>query len=113
MEVRMTLFRLAMMVLLSLGFSAPALAQDDEVTIDVVTDQDSLPDEVTSEIELPTQASEAAQGNAGPGLDTANEAREKGREFGMERAAEARERGVGPPDQPGNQGQGNPPAGRP
>lgn len=76
--------------------ASPVWAQDEEVTIDVVSDSESEPGEITSEIRLPDTASDEARENAAFGLDTANSAREKRREFGEERASEAREqRGIG------------------
>lgn len=90
--------------------ASPLWAQDEEVTIEVVDDSQSEPEEVISEIRLPESASDEARENAAHGLDTANRAREKRREFGQERASEAREqRGIGR----GNGGEaperGNPP----
>lgn len=85
--------------------ASPLWAQDEDVTIDVVGESESEPEEVTSEIRLPDSVSDEARENAAFGLDTANSAREKKREFGEERASEAREqRGIGE----GASGSGNP-----
>lgn len=65
------------------GLSLPALAQ-----------QNGPEDERTqagAPLTLPEDAAEQARESAANGLDTANEARTRGRDFGQDRAAEARE----------------------
>lgn len=75
-----------------------------EVTIQVVDSEDYAEETLVSQIKLPDIASPKAHENAASGLETANEARLKGREFGRERAAAARELGReirrGTPDLP-------------
>lgn len=78
-------------VLIPLVFAAP-LAADDDVTMMVVEEGETA-DRVLAPIELPEAAAEEGVTNSAEGLATANEAREKGREFGEARAAEGRERG--------------------
>ncbi|WP_404415196.1 hypothetical protein [Marinospirillum sp.] len=78
---------LAFVLTFGLFSSAGVLAQEDNDSMNVV-DETSEPDD----IELPEDAAPEAQENAQQDLDTANEAREKGREFGQERAQEARSR---------------------
>jgi hypothetical protein len=57
------------------------MAQDDlDVTMRMVTDDDSASDNVAREIRLPGSASDRAREAAAPGLERANEASEKGRE---------------------------------
>jgi hypothetical protein len=75
-----------------------------DLTMVLMPEGATLPDAVTRVIELPAAAvaaSEAAAANAAPGLDTANEAREQGRE----RAQQSREDAVrGPPEWAGGPG---------
>lgn len=102
----------SMAVPLSL-LASPAIAQDEEITIDVLDQEDALPEQVTSEIRLPDAASDQARESAAEGLDTANEARDKHREFGQDRAREAREqrgsdRSGGRPGSPGGGPPGKP-----
>jgi len=73
-------FMLYIMTLLLL-FGGSAMAQDDlDVTMRMVTDDDSASDNVAREIRLPGSASDRAREAAAPGLERANEASEKGRE---------------------------------
>ncbi|TDT44606.1 hypothetical protein DES49_0719 [Halospina denitrificans] len=66
---------------LLLLFGGSAMAQDDlDVTMRMVTEDDSASDNVASEIRLPGNASDRAREAAAPGLERANEASEKGRE---------------------------------
>ncbi len=58
-----------------------------------VVDDGVSEEEFVREIDLPEQAADRARDAARPGLDTANQARERRREFGEERAGEAREYG--------------------
>lgn len=65
---------------LLLLFGGSAMAQDDlDVTMRMVTEDDSASDNVASEIRLPGNASDRAREAAAPGLERANEASEKGR----------------------------------
>ncbi len=63
-----------------------------DVTIQVVNSPADLPAAVTKTIELPAAASDVARDHAAKGLDTANQARERGREFGQAIAEEAKNR---------------------
>lgn len=78
-----------------LFFSTMALADDQplDVTIRVVESPNDLPAAVTKTIQLPPAAAERARERAQPGLDTANEARARGREFGQSIADEAKTKG--------------------
>jgi hypothetical protein len=74
--------------------SVPAIyAQepDNEVTMDVLDSTDANEEMLGARIELPERAAERARERSAFGLETANQARERSREFGQERAAEARE----------------------
>jgi len=80
--------------------AAPAWAEDgslDDVTMEVVEDPEADEREYVDEIELPAAAAPEARENAGFGIDTANEARDRAREdgqgFGQSTAQEARELG--------------------
>jgi len=85
-------FMLYIMTLLLL-FGGSAMAQDDlDVTMRMVTDDDSASDNVAREIRLPGSASDRAREAAAPGLERANEASEKGRE-GCGRRSRARRTG--------------------
>ena len=90
----------------------PEVDDDDDVEMEVVSDPEAGEEEFVEEIRLPEQASDQARESAAQGLETANEAREGGREFGQERAEEARETGRdaretrGRPEGAGSQGQG-------
>jgi len=94
--------------LLMLGFWVPAttLANDDlDVTMRMVTDDAELTDSVVREIELPRAIEKPENpGESGSrGLDTASEARERGREFGesmSEKARQSRELIKGKPELP-------------
>lgn len=59
----------------------------------VVIDEDTSVDDVANVLELPENVSPEAATNSTRGLDTANAAREGGREFGEQQAASARSRG--------------------
>lgn len=72
---------------LILGFSVAPIAlhaQVDDGTMDVIEEEGEL-------LSLPDSASDAGVENSAAGLETANEARAKGRDFGQERAEAARE----------------------
>lgn len=83
-----------MIVPLLLWLPVVAVADDKplDVTIRVVTSPADLPEAVTKTIELPPTASDVARERAARGLDTANQAREQGREFGRSVAEEAKAR---------------------
>jgi len=84
------------LVFLVAVFPPGVAAADDkplDVTISVVSSPDDLPDAVTKTIELPGTASDVAVERSGKGLETANQARERGREFGQAVAEEAKARG--------------------
>lgn len=108
-------YALAILIPLSLPASPVFAQQDDEVTIDVVSDQDAMPEEVTSEIQLPEAASDQARESADDGLDAANSARENRREFGRDKASEAREtrEGNAVSNDGGTPAANGPPAGKP
>lgn len=74
-------------------FAWPAMAQEDDldVTLSVVEDEGEAEEQLVNDIELPADADEQAQENAAFGLDTANQARQQGREFGEERAEQGQE----------------------
>ena len=80
------------------------LPEDLELTMTLMPEGEALPEAVTRTIELPPSASDAAATNAAglsqaneardareEGLDTAAEARDKGRELGEQMAEQARE----------------------
>lgn len=73
---------------------------DLDVTMEVM-EEGQGPDRAMDTIELPETAADQGVESSAKGLETANEARERGREFGRERAQEARQyreearRGVG------------------
>jgi hypothetical protein len=66
---------------------------DDDLVLEVVDDPDAGEEDYVEEIRLPEQASDQARESAAGGIETANEARERGRDFGQERAEQARELG--------------------
>lgn len=71
--------------LLGMSISTASVAQDD-------TDAVAAGNETREQKALPEEAAEVGDENSRDGLDTASEARDRGREFGKERAEEARER---------------------
>jgi hypothetical protein len=80
------------------ALSGVAVADDTlDVTISVVGSPNDLPAAVTKTIELPAAASDMARDRAAKGLDTANQARERGREFGQSIAEDAKTHGKGKP----------------
>ena len=76
---------------LLLALSRAVLAEDLDVTLTILEDEDMSEEVFVNEIALPIQAVEKARENAARGIDTSNQARQQGREFGAERAREARE----------------------
>jgi len=77
-------------------YGGPLLAQqgdDLDITMTVV-DEDAEPDTAVEPIVLPDSAALQAVESSAQGLATANEARERGREFGQDTAEAARERGT-------------------
>jgi len=90
-----TMKRIFFTIVIGIFLASPAFAQvepgvegDDTIT---VLDADDRPEAVDRIIELPAHVPEIAVESSQHGMDTANEARERNREFGMERAREARE----------------------
>lgn len=78
------------------AYGGVAAAQDNGDDLDVTMDlieEDEAPDSAMEPIELPGTASEQGVESSADGLATANEARERGREFGQDTAEEARQRG--------------------
>ena len=73
------------------ALSGAVLAEDLDVTLSILEDEDMSEEVFVNEIALPIQAVEKARENAARGIDTSNQARQQGREFGAERAREARE----------------------
>ena len=73
------------------ALSGAVLAEDLDVTLSILEDEDMSEEVFVNEIALPFQAVEKARENAARGIDTSNQARQQGREFGAERAREARE----------------------
>jgi hypothetical protein len=90
---------MAFLFTLSLG-TGSALTQEPgadqseslELTMTLLPEKATQPDALTKTIELPTPASPTAVEKAAAGLAKANESRER-REAGLDTAAEARERG--------------------
>ncbi len=76
----------------ALSVSFAATAEENDVELDLL-DEGEIEDDMVNRLELPESASDQGRESSRHGLDTATEARERGREFGQERAAEARERG--------------------
>ncbi|MDQ2076909.1 hypothetical protein [Marinimicrobium sp. ABcell2] len=90
MKNKTTMTTLGFLASVALFAAAPLHAQEDTM---IVIDDDTTVEEVTNVIELPTEAAVQAAENAARGLDTANAARDGGREFGASQAENARERG--------------------
>lgn len=94
---RFTQWTIGTVLGLALSSAAWAQLQDLEVTMDVVPANASAgaAPEIKLPITLPVTASPKAQEASAHGLETANRARELGREFGKEvsEAARAREHG--------------------
>ena len=78
---------------LSVMLAGPVGADDGLDPTMRLVDNGVTEEEFVREIDLPEQAADQAREAARPGLDTANQARERRREFGEDRADEARERG--------------------
>lgn len=93
----MKLFNVLVCTLPLSFFAVPVYAQDStsegEATIEVVGDAEAQPEDISNAISLPEEAAAEARQNAAFGLETANNAREKGEESGEEQAEEAREQG--------------------
>jgi hypothetical protein len=89
-----SLIRTALAVALGLWLTTPVFVQaetgDDGDDTMIVFEADERPADIDNLITLPERASETGVERSRHGLETANEARGKGREFGMERAMEAR-----------------------
>lgn len=83
----------ALIIATAIGIAAPLSLHAEEIDFDLdVVDVEDTEGDVAHRLSLPESASQQAVESAQFGLDTANEARERGREFGQERAQEARER---------------------
>lgn len=100
----------AAVLLLATSFAHAGAAP--EVTMSVLESEADV-ERVISEIQLPARASAVARERSAHGLETANEARERGREFGQERAEQARDQ-ASPgksqrPDNPGKPDKPNKP----
>lgn len=101
--------RLTSIAVLALGFSALPLAlhAQEEATVEAEGDatmEMTGDDAATSEealLSLPEEADEQGRENAADGVSTADEARDRGREFGQSRAEEARPDEAGRPDDAG------------
>lgn len=92
----------AFFILLANLMSLPSYA-DDIDDIEPISDDDTMivieegdtPEDIVNIISLPMQASDMAHENAVSGQETANLARELGREFGQAKAEEARNSNMG------------------
>jgi hypothetical protein len=97
MKTRILLYPFITAVLSS--YSGLSMAQDtdldlvDDPTL-IVVDEDADPETAMEPIVLPDDASAQAVESSAQGLATANQARERGREFGQDTAEAARERGA-------------------
>lgn len=91
----MRVTRLVFVLGLMAANSAMAADGSLDVTITVVDSPGQLPSAVTKTIELPPAASDIARERSAKGMNTANEARERGREFGRDVAEGAKARGKG------------------
>src|SRR5688572_20164616 len=103
------LIMLAAILLVCASASYAAEGEVPDITMTVLESEDAA-ERVVSEIQLPEKASPAAQEHAAKGLNTANEARKRGREFGQERAEQAREHGKKKPEKPDRPKPPGPPA---
>ena len=74
-----------------LVMSGAVVAEDLDVTMTILDEEDISEEVFVNEIALPIQAVENARENAAQGNETSNQARQQGREFGRERSQEARE----------------------
>jgi hypothetical protein len=95
-----SLIMLAAILLVCASASYAAESDVPDITMTVLESEEAA-ERVVSEIQLPEKASPVAKEKAAKGLETANEARQRGREFGQERAEQAREQGKKKPDKPG------------
>ena len=71
--------------------ASPAFAEEAEITIDIIEEESGDPGQLMNRIELPEAASMEAGKNSRFGLDTANDARDKGMEQGADAATEFRD----------------------
>jgi hypothetical protein len=76
-------------IVLGLALSPAVFADDNDATLDVV-EVDGTSEDFVNTIALPEEAADEGHDNAAFGIDTANEAREYGREFGERIADDAR-----------------------
>lgn len=90
---------LLMIVCFGLLAVAPVSRAADDVDLDVtmrvVGPRDSLPNAVTKTIALPPSASDKAKEKSASGLEKANEARSRGREYGQSVSEQARSKAKG------------------
>lgn len=84
------------LILLLASWAIPAAYADegDEDTI-VVIEEDGTPEDVVNVISLPERASDMARQRAASGQETANAAKEFGRDFGQAKAEESRNTSIG------------------
>jgi hypothetical protein len=100
-----TLIMFAAILLIWASSSYAADGDVPDITMTVLESEEAA-ERVVTDIQLPEKASPVAKEHAAKGLNTANEARKRGREFGQERAEQAREHGKknrgdhGPHDRP-------------
>jgi len=95
MKTRILLYPFITAVLSTYG--GLSMAQDTDIVEDptlIVVDEDADPETAMEPIVLPDDASAQAVESSAQGLATANQARERGREFGQGTAEAARERGA-------------------
>ena len=77
---------------LIIGPVGQVVADDLDVTMEVVGEHASE-ERIARELRLPEAADQTAEETSREGLETAGEARERGRDFGQDRAESARQRG--------------------
>lgn len=71
--------------------ATPVLAEEAEITIDIIEEESGGPEQLMNRIELPEAASFEAHENGQPGLDIANDARERGLDQAAESVSEVRD----------------------
>ena len=93
MNTRHIFYPFIIAALTSIGGIAMAQETDElDLTMDLL-EEGETPEDIVEPIALPEDASPQGVESSADGLATANEARERGREFGQDTAAEARQRG--------------------
>lgn len=90
MKYHRWLLHFLLLVCFSVAQAQAADVGDLDVTLDVLEAGIELPEAATKTIALPPSAAQAARDHAQSGLDTANEARAKGRDFGRSIAEKAK-----------------------